>query len=129
MNFSSNISGIPRTLFIHCPISSAFWLSLAEWLENYFPTIHVLTGVNMIFGLFGKEMRLINQIVLLGKKVIFQCKHLNVNPFREMESDSPSHSKPLDVSCVFFSLCLLFLFLSIVNEFLVCLCMCMVFVH
>ena len=66
-------------LFIHCPISSAFWLSVAKWLKIYFPSIHVLTGVNM-FGLFGEGKQLINHIVLLGKQVIFQSRHLNVNP-------------------------------------------------
>ena len=30
--------------------------------------LHFLTGGNKIFGLFGKEMQLINHIVLLGKQ-------------------------------------------------------------
>ena len=67
-------------LFIHCPISSAFWLSVAKWLKIYFPSIHVLTGVNIMFGLFGEDKQLINHIVLLGKQVIFQSRYLNVNP-------------------------------------------------
>ena len=67
-------------LFLHCPISSAFWFSVAKWLKIYFPSIHVLTGVNIMFGLFGEDKQLINHIVLLGKQVIFQSRHLNVNP-------------------------------------------------
>ena len=74
-------------LFIHCPISSAFWLSLIEWLENYFSAIGVLTGVNIMFGPFGKEMQLINHIVLLGKQAIFQCRHLNVHPSLSVTSN------------------------------------------
>lgn len=46
---------------------------MAEWLEYYFSSIHVLTGVNM-FGLFGKEMR------LLLNHTIFQCTSLNMHP-------------------------------------------------
>ena len=67
-------------LFIHCPISSAFWLSVVEWLKNYFSTIQCLTDVSIMFGLFGKETQLINHIILLGKQVIFQCRLLKVNP-------------------------------------------------
>lgn len=33
-----------------------------------------------MFGLFGKEMQLINHILLLGKQVIFQCNYLNMHP-------------------------------------------------
>ena len=33
-----------------------------------------------MFGLFGKEVQLINHIVLLGKQAIFQCRHLNLHP-------------------------------------------------
>ena len=33
-----------------------------------------------MFGFFGKEMQLINHIVLLGKQAIFQCRHANVHP-------------------------------------------------
>ena len=32
-----------------------------------------------MFGLFGKEMQLINHMVLLGKQAIFQCRHLNLH--------------------------------------------------
>ena len=67
-------------LFIHCPISSAFWLSVVEWLKNYFSTIQCLTDVSIMFGLFGKETQLINHIILLGKQVIFQCRLLKLNP-------------------------------------------------
>ena len=62
-------------LFIHCPISSAFWLSVVEWLKNYFSTIQCLTDVSIMFGLFGKETQLINHII-----VIFQCRLLKVDP-------------------------------------------------
>ena len=41
---------------------------------------NLLTGVNIMFGLFGEDKQLINHIVLLGKQVIFQGRHLNVNP-------------------------------------------------
>ena len=33
-----------------------------------------------MFGLFGKEVQLINHIVFLGKEAIFQCKYLNLHP-------------------------------------------------
>ena len=46
-------------LFIYCPISSAVWLSVTKWLKIYFPSIHVLTGVNIMFGLF-EDKQLIN---------------------------------------------------------------------
>ena len=77
--FCQILEGSLEHLFIHRPISSAFWFSVVEWLENYFPAIHVLTFVNIMFGLFGKEMQLINHVVLLGKQAIFQCRHLNVH--------------------------------------------------
>lgn len=46
-------------------------LSVDEWLENFFPAIHILTDVNIMFGLFGKDMQLINPMLLLGKQAIF----------------------------------------------------------
>lgn len=33
-----------------------------------------------MFGLFRKDMPLLNHIMLLGKQVIYQSRHLNIKP-------------------------------------------------
>ena len=68
-------------LFLHCPTSSAFWLSVAKWLKRFFTTIDVLTSTNIMFGFFRKDMPSLNNIILLGKQVIYQSRHLNIKPF------------------------------------------------
>ena len=40
----------------------------------------LLTSCNITFGLFRKDMPLLNHIILLGKKVIYQSRHLNIKP-------------------------------------------------
>ena len=65
--------------FTHCAIFSAFWLSVVEWLENYFPATLVLTDVKIMLGLFGKLMQLISHIVLIGKHAIFQRRNVDVH--------------------------------------------------
>ena len=67
-------------LFLHCPISSVFWLSVTEWLKSFFTTMDLLTSCNVMFGLFRKDMPLLNHIILLGKQGIYQSRHLNVKP-------------------------------------------------
>ena len=67
-------------LFLHCPTSRAFWLSVAKWLKSFFTTIDVLTSTNITFGFFRKDMPLLNHIILLGKQVIYQSRHLNIKP-------------------------------------------------
>ena len=54
-------------LFLHLPISSVFWLSVAKWLKSFFTTIDFLTSTKIMFGL--------NHIILLGKQVIYQSRH------------------------------------------------------
>ena len=67
-------------LFLHCPISSVFWLSVTEWLKSFFTTMDLLTSCNRMFGLFRKDMPLLNLIILLRKQVIYQSRHLNIKP-------------------------------------------------
>ena len=67
-------------LFIHCPTSSIFWLSVAKWLNSFFTTIDVLTSTNIMFGFLRKDLPLLNHIILLGKQVIYQSRHLNIKP-------------------------------------------------
>ena len=67
-------------LFLHCPTSSVFWFSVAKWLKSFFTTIDVLTSTNIMFGFFRKDVPLLNHIILLGKQVIYQSRHLNIKP-------------------------------------------------
>ena len=67
-------------LFIHCEITSSFWLSVTEWLKNYFINLHNLSATNKTFGFFRKDFILINHIIILCKQVIFQCRNLNIKP-------------------------------------------------
>ena len=55
-----------------------FWFSVTEWLKIFFTTIDLLTSCNIMFGLFRKDMPLLNHIMLLGKQVIYQSRHLNI---------------------------------------------------
>ena len=57
-----------------------FWLSVTEWLKSFFTTIDLLTSCNIMFGLFRKDMPLLNHSRLLGKQVIYQSRHLNIKP-------------------------------------------------
>ena len=59
-------------LFLHRPILSVFWLSVAKWLKSFFTTIGFLTSTKIMSGL--------NHIILLGKQVIYQSRHLNIKP-------------------------------------------------
>ena len=67
-------------LFLHCPISSVFWLSVTKWLKSFFITIDLLTSGNIMFGLFRKDMPLLNHIMLLGKQVMYYSRNLNIKP-------------------------------------------------
>ena len=67
-------------LFIYCEITSSFWLSVTEWLKNYFTNLHNLSATNITFGFFRKDFLLLNHIVILCKQVIFQCRILNIKP-------------------------------------------------
>ena len=60
-------------LFLHCPISSTFWLSATKWLKSFFTTIYLLTSCNIIFGLFRKDMPLLNNIILLGNELFMKA--------------------------------------------------------
>ena len=62
--------------FLHCPVPSVFWLSVTEWLKSFFTTIDLLTSCYVMFGLFRKDKPLLNHIILLGKQVIYQSRHL-----------------------------------------------------
>ena len=67
-------------LFLHCPISSVFWLSVAKLLKSFFTAIDFLTSTKIMFGLFRKDVPLLNHVILLGKQVIYQSRHLNIKP-------------------------------------------------
>ena len=68
-------------LFLHCPLSSVFWLSVAKkWLKSFFTTIDFLTSTKIMFGLLRKDVPLLNHIILLGEQVIYQSRHLNIKP-------------------------------------------------
>ena len=67
-------------LFIHCEITSSFWLSVTEWLKIYFTNLQNLNASNITFGFFRKDFLLLNHIVILSKQVIFQCRNLNIKP-------------------------------------------------
>ena len=69
-----------KHLFIHCEITSSFWLSVTEWLKNYFTNLHNLSATNKTFGFLRKGFLLINHIIILCKQVIFQCRNLNIKP-------------------------------------------------
>ena len=73
--------GIRRSwTIIYCEITSSFWLSVTEWLKNYFTNLHNLSATNITFGFFRKDFLLLNHIVILCKQVIFQCRILNIKP-------------------------------------------------
>ena len=67
-------------LFIHCEFTSSLWLSVTEWLKNYFINLHNLSATNKTFGFFRNDFILINHIIILCKQVIFQCRNLNIKP-------------------------------------------------
>ena len=67
-------------LFIHCEITSSFWLSVTEWLKIYFTNLQNLNACNITFGFFRKDFLLLNHIVILSKQVVFQCRNLNIKP-------------------------------------------------
>ncbi|KAL9963351.1 hypothetical protein ACROYT_G026859, partial [Oculina patagonica] len=67
-------------LFIHCEITSGFWISVKEWLQNYLSVVNNLNAFNITFGFFGKDLPLLNHIIILCKQVIFQCRNLNIKP-------------------------------------------------
>ena len=47
-----------------------FWLSVTIWLN----------ATNIIFGFFGEDYLLLNHIIIICKKVIFQCRNRNIKP-------------------------------------------------
>ena len=57
-----------------------FWVSVAKWVKSFFTTIDFLTNTKIMFGLFRKDVPLLNHIILLGKQVIYQSRHLNIKP-------------------------------------------------
>ena len=67
-------------LFIHCEITSSFWLLVTEWLKSIFTNLHHLKATNITFGFFRKDFLLLNHNVILCEQVIFQCPNLNIKP-------------------------------------------------
>ena len=69
------ISSLPPTQTV---VSYAISQSVIQ--KSFFTTIDLLTSCNIMFGLFRKDMPLLNHIILLGKQVIYQSRHLNIKP-------------------------------------------------
>ena len=65
-----------KYFILHC----VFCLSVPKWLKSFFTTTDLLTSCNIMFGLFRKDMPLLNHIMLLGKQVMYYSRHLNIKP-------------------------------------------------
>ena len=63
----------PWSIYLYTVQHQAFflWLSVAKWLKSFFTKIDVLTSTDIMFGFFKKDMPLLNNIILLGKQVIY----------------------------------------------------------
>ena len=67
-------------LFIYCEISKNFWLLVTKWLKDYFINFHSLNSIDITFGFFRKDFLLLNDIIIICKQVIFQCRSLDIKP-------------------------------------------------
>ena len=67
-------------LFIYCEFANSFWLSVTNWLEGYGMSVNVLSAADITFGIYEKNLQLINHIILLGKQNIYLCRSLSLKP-------------------------------------------------
>ena len=50
-----------------------------------------------MFGLFRKDMPLLNHIMLLGKQVMYQSRHLNIKPSISLLKTKPKNAYQLEL--------------------------------
>lgn len=57
-------------IFIHCEITSCFWLTVRECLKDYFINLHNLNATYITFMFLRNDSHLLNHIIVLCKQVI-----------------------------------------------------------
>ena len=66
-------------LFCDCRIIKHFWNECSDWLRNILTFTTTLTNHTIIFGIHS-EKSLINHIILICKKYIYNCKYFETIP-------------------------------------------------
>ena len=67
-------------LLFQCTLVNRFWILISNWLSTSFGySVDTFTETDIIFGFWNstKEIKFVNHIILLGKRLLYQCKSMN----------------------------------------------------
>ena len=70
-------------LLFQCTLVNRFWILILNWLSTSFGySVNTFSETDIIFGFWNstKEIRLVNHIILLGKRLLYQCGSTNSLP-------------------------------------------------
>ena len=70
----------PWSIYSFTEFACSLWLSVTNYLEGYGEYVNVLSAADITVGIYEKDLRLINHIVLLGKQIIYQRRGLSLKP-------------------------------------------------
>ena len=53
---------------------------MINWVERYGMNVNVLSAADTTFGIYKRDIQLMNHIILLGEHIIYQCRGLSLKP-------------------------------------------------
>lgn len=120
-------------LLCNCRYMQQFWLEVIKWLERYDIRINLSESTNIIFGLYNidKDLLLVNQLILLGKRSLCFCKMKKLMPnieifksliknTKQIEEQLAQSSNKLPIHLILIMFGLYFIYLHIFcNQFII----------